>query len=325
MYKEMYKKINREMKKLKTLFLGTPAFAIPSLELLYFHPRIELSLVISMPDRPAGRGQNLQSPKVIEYAKTNKIPFFQTEKLSKELDLFNKLIQDPPDLIIVLAFAQFLNEKWLNLPKLGCYNIHTSLLPRHRGAAPIQYALLNNDDFTGVTIQKMVKTMDAGDVVAKSLLPIRKWDRYDSLSTRLQFAAASTLEEFIFRLINQDLEIEKQDEQFVTFAPTLKKEDGHLKFEEVSAEEILNKFRGLTPWPGIYFYLDGQRIKILHLQISIDYNNKPNSIEIKNKKILVGCKTGTLEILSLASEGKGATSAESFIQGYRGKWNLTLQ
>jgi methionyl-tRNA formyltransferase len=160
------------MKKLRTIFLGTPDFSIPVLEMLTNHHNIELVQVITMPDRPAGRGQEMQSPPVAMFAKEKKIPLLQTENINKEEAFFENFNSTNTDLIIVLAFAQFLGTKILALPKLGCFNIHTSLLPKYRGAAPIQYALWNGDKSTGVSIQKMVKKMDAGDLAHSHPLPI---------------------------------------------------------------------------------------------------------------------------------------------------------
>ena len=148
------------MKTFKVAFLGTPDFSVPTLDLLANHPHIDLRFVISMPDRPAGRGMELKSPEVIEYAKSKKISFFQTENINKESDFLKKLKSEELDFIVVLAFAQFLGSEMLSIAKLGCFNIHTSILPKYRGAAPIQYALLNGDKETGVSIQKMVKKME---------------------------------------------------------------------------------------------------------------------------------------------------------------------
>lgn len=145
------------MKKLKTIFFGTPDFSIPALETLFSHPNVEITKVISMPDRPSGRGKLLHSPPIIDYCKNNKIPFLQTENINQETDFIEQIKKDKVDLFIVLAFAQFLKNELLDIPLFGAFNIHTSLLPKYRGAAPIQYALLNHDKKTGVSIQKMVK------------------------------------------------------------------------------------------------------------------------------------------------------------------------
>jgi methionyl-tRNA formyltransferase len=139
------------MKKFRVAFCGTPEFSVPTLDLLSNHPHIELVKVISMPDRPAGRGMELKSPEVIEFAKTKKSPFFQTENINKEPQMIQELKELELDFIVVLAFAQFLGSEMLTLSRLGCFNIHTSVLPKYRGAAPIQYALLNGDKETGVS------------------------------------------------------------------------------------------------------------------------------------------------------------------------------
>jgi methionyl-tRNA formyltransferase len=134
------------MNKLRVVFCGTPDFSVPTLEILFYHPQVELLKVISMPDRPAGRGMEMKSPEVIEFAKQKKIPFFQTENINKETNLIKELRTLDLDFILVLAFAQFLGSEVLSIAKLGCFNIHTSLLPKYRGAAPIQYALMNGDN-----------------------------------------------------------------------------------------------------------------------------------------------------------------------------------
>jgi len=239
--------------KINAVFCGTPEFSLPSLSLLHFHPRKNLVHIISMPDRPSGRGQQLKSPPVIEYAKKHNLAFTQTGNLNHEVELIQKL-QGQVDIIIVLAFAQFLGSKWLELAKLGCFNIHTSLLPKYRGAAPIQYALLNGDTTTGVSIQKMVKKMDAGNIVAEKNITICDYDNTASLQTKLQFAAANTLEEFLEMVVNKSWTEKVQDESQVSFAPEIPKEMGLIDFSKEDKKTILNKLRGLSPWPGLYFF-----------------------------------------------------------------------
>ena len=149
------------MEKLNCIFMGTPDFSVPTLSAIHNHTQINIVKVVTMPDRKSGRGKKLQAPPVAIYAKENNLPLIQAENINSEEDLLNL---EAVDLIIVIAFAQFLGSKVLALPKLGCFNIHTSILPKYRGAAPIQYALLNGDLSTGVSIQRMVKKMDAGDI-----------------------------------------------------------------------------------------------------------------------------------------------------------------
>ena len=251
------------MKKFKVAFCGTPDFAVAALDMLANHPHIELLHVISMPDRPAGRGMELKSPEVIEYAKTKKIKFFQTENINKETDFLKQLKSENLDFIVVLAFAQFLGSEMLNIATLGCFNIHTSILPKYRGAAPIQYALLHGDTETGVSIQKMVKKMDAGDLVHFQTLSIAPTENGAQLYTRLKYQAALALNDLVKKIIDNKITYTAQDESKVSFAPTLKKEDGLLKFSTKSASEILNLIRALDPWPGTYCFLNGKRLKVL--------------------------------------------------------------
>lgn len=309
------------MKKLKAVFFGTPDFSCPSLELLANHPQVDLQLVVSMPDRPAGRGQKLQSPPVIDYCKNNKINFHQTENINKDEELLKKLEDIKADFFLVLAFAQFLGSKVLNSPSIGCFNIHTSLLPKYRGAAPIQYALLNGDTETGVSIQKMVKKMDAGDIVKESKLPISFEETGGQLYTRLKFAASLTLNDFIQDMINNDITSYVQNEDNVTFAPTLKKEDGHLKFSEKSYLDIHNQVRALKPWPGTFCFLNGKRLKVLEIS---EYNGSKLSageIKISDNKILVGCSDKTIRLNMIQLEGKKACRDTDAVNGLTNKYD----
>lgn len=303
------------MKKFNVVFFGTPDFSVPALELLNNHPHINLKYVVSMPDRPAGRGQKLQSPPVIEYAKSNKLNFFQTENINKEEDFLNKLENEKIDFFVVLAFAQFLGTKVLNLPLKGCFNIHTSLLPKYRGAAPIQYALLNGDESTGVSIQKMVKKMDAGDLVKEHPISLSRTETGGQLYTRLKFQAALTLNDFITDLLNDSVSEKVQDESAVTFAPTLKKEDGHLNFAEESFEVIWNKVRALKPWPGTYCFLNNKRLKVIEIE---EYNSltlKPGEFKLHDQKMLIGTTDKTIRLSYVQLEGKKASKDTDLANG----------
>lgn len=304
------------MKKLKTLFFGTPDFSVPSLEVLANNPNIDLTYVISMPDRKSGRGMELKSPEVIEFAKKFKIPYFQTENINKEVDFLAKLNSADIDLIIVLAFAQFLNQDILKLPRLGCFNIHTSLLPKYRGAAPIQYAILNGDESTGVSIQKMVKKMDAGEIAHSHPVLIAQDETGGQLYTRLKFQAALSLNEFIDKLISKSISYEKQDESNVSFAPTLKRDDGLLDFKNKNFFELHNQVRALYPWPGTFCFLGKKRLKVFKITKS-DLNLDPGLVNTKNGQLIIGCKDGCLRINSLQLEGKKACSDIELLNGMR--------
>lgn len=302
------------MKKLKTVFMGTPDFSVPALDMLFHHPCIEIQAIVSMPDRPSGRGHNLRSPEVIEFAKQRKLPFIQTENVNLEKD-FIKSIQEC-DIIIVLAFAQFIKEELLNLPKMGCFNIHTSLLPKYRGAAPIQYALLNGDASTGVSIQRMVKKMDAGDVCYLSPVKIHTNETGGQLYTRLKFQAALALSDFIYDLAENKIAFTKQNESAVSFAPTLKKEDGFLDFSKKSYTELKNQIRALDPWPGTYCFLSSKRMKVYSIEKSSE-KLEPGKFVINNKALHIGCKGGALSLLEVQLEGKKRCHMSELLNGLR--------
>jgi methionyl-tRNA formyltransferase len=269
-----------------------------------------------MPDRQAGRGMELKSPEVIEFAKSKKIPFFQTENVNKEITFLNKLKSEELDFIVVLAFAQFLSSDLLNMAKIGCFNIHTSILPKYRGAAPIQYALLNGDSETGVSIQRMVKKMDAGDLVHFHKVDVAPWESGGQLYTRLKFQAALALNDFISMVMNNRIIYTPQDESHVSFAPTLKKEDGYLKFAEKTTAQILNQVRALDPWPGTFCYLNGKRMKVLTVE---KYHAKISPGIVKNDigSLVVGCLDGSLRLSEVQLEGKKPCSDRELLNGLK--------
>lgn len=310
------------MKKFRVAYCGTPDFSVPTLDLLANHPHIDLVMVISMPDRPAGRGMELKSPEVIEYAKAKKIPFFQCENINKEEDFLKKLNDLNLDFMVVLAFAQFLGSKVLNSPKMGCFNIHTSLLPKYRGAAPIQYALLHGDKDTGVSIQKMVKKMDAGDIVHSHPVKIAPTENGGQLYTRLKYQAALAMNDLITKILANEVKPETQDESKVSFAPTLKKEDGFLNFQHSSTEKIINQIRALDPWPGTYCFLNKKRLKVFIAEPSY-VKVAPGKIKNDMGQLLVGCADGTLKLSYLQLEGKKACSDQELLNGLRGDLELT--
>ncbi len=304
------------MKKFRVAFCGTPDFSVPTLDLLAHHPHIELVKVISMPDRPAGRGMELKSPEVIEYAKTHRIPFFQTENINKEPEALKELKGLDLDFVVVLAFAQFLGQEMLTIGKLGCFNIHTSILPKYRGAAPIQYALLNGETETGVSIQRMVKKMDAGDLVHFHTVSIAQTENGGQLYTRLKFQAALAMNDLITKLLNNNLTFTAQDESKVSFAPTLKKEDGLLNFKEKTVDQVLNIIRALDPWPGTYCYLNGKRLKVL---VAEKYHSKTAPGKALNDlgSLVVGCLDGSLRLLEVQLEGKKPCSDRELLNGIK--------
>lgn len=310
------------MNKLRVVYFGTPDFSVPTLDMLAHHPSVEIVSVVSMPDRPSGRGQELKSPDVINFCKREKIPYFQTDNINKEVEQIQKWEHEKVDLFIVLAFAQFLGSKLLSLPTLGCFNIHTSLLPKYRGAAPIQYALWNGDTSTGVSIQKMVKKMDAGDLVHSHSVEISPSETGGQLTTRLKFQAALACNDFLEKLIKKKVTYVPQNETLVSFAPTLSKLDGHLDFSNQSVVQILNRIRAMDPWPGTYCFISNKRLKVLEVLPSSE-KVPAGKVSISKGQLIVGCSDGSLRLSHVQLEGKKASSDHDLLNGFREQLILT--
>lgn len=302
------------MKPLKTLFFGTPDFCLPVMEVLVQHPLIELKSVVTMPDRPAGRGNKNKAPAVADFANQYKLPLKQTANINLEADTIKEWRQEEIDLVIVMAFAQFLGKELLELPSLGCFNIHTSLLPKYRGAAPIQYALLNGDTSTGVSIQKMVKRMDAGDIAISSTIPIYPYETGGLLYSRLKFLAANTLIDLIDTIAGNNVKFTSQDENLVSFAPTIQKQEGHLDFARLTAIELYNRIRAFDPRPGTFCFINDQRIKILQAELT-DSKTEAGTISTESGFLVIGTSSGALRVTRLQKEGKKACSDLDFLRG----------
>lgn len=306
------------MKKLNVVFCGTPDFSVPTLELLHQHPHINIMAIVTMPDRPAGRGHELKSPPVAEYAKLHKLPLYQVENINREENLLNELATKQIDFVLVLAFAQFLGSRILSMPRLGCFNIHTSILPKYRGAAPIQYALLNGDMTTGVSIQRMVKEMDAGDLVHFQELPVADSETGGQLYTRLKFQAALSTNTLIEKILKDELVFTKQDPAGISFAPTLKKEDGLLNFKNSSILKIQNQIRALDPWPGTYCFLNNQRLKVFEIE-KLQRSLKPGETSTEHGHLAVGTLDGVIRLASVQLEGKKICSDTELLNGLKNK------
>lgn len=293
--------------------MGTPDFSVPTLVALHNHPQLNIIKVISMPNRKSGRGKKLQAPPVAQFAKENNLPLIQTANVNKEEELFNL---EKIDLIIVIAFAQFLGSKILALPKLGCFNIHTSILPKYRGAAPIQYALLNGDKSTGVSIQKMVKKMDAGDIGHFKECAISPTETGGSLFEKLQELSAAEITTFINNLILNNIEWVVQDETQISFAPSFIKQDGLIDVFKSEAIEIERKVRAFNPWPGTYCFLNNKRIKVLETELS-SLNIETGIISTVQGTLILGTKSGSLRLKAIQLAGKKPCSDQQYINGMR--------
>jgi methionyl-tRNA formyltransferase len=304
------------MKKLKTIFLGNPTFSLPALKALFNSEYIELSAVCGSPDKPNGRGKKIQSPATVEYAKKNNIKIFQNDSINKDEKFIKYCEEEKPDIFIVLAFSHFLSQRILDLPKVGCFNIHTSILPKYRGSSPIHYALLNGDQSTGVSIQKMVKKMDAGDIGHFESQKISADDNYKTLSEKLSNLSASALIDFMNQIATNKASFYSQKENEVTFAPLIKKTDGLITFLE-NAIEILNKTKAFYIWPGTFFEIGSIAYKFKNIKIHSSTKPSPGKIKITSKEIYIDCLDATIELLDIQPPGKPIMSATSFLNGYK--------
>ena len=259
-------------KKLKTIFMGTPEFAVPSLEAL--KDKVDLITVVTQPDRPRGRGQKLLPSPVKVWALDHSIPILQPEKIKTD-EFTSKLEELQPDLIVVVAFGQILSKRILDLPKYGCINVHASLLPRYRGAAPIEWSLINGETKTGVTTMMMDVGLDTGDMLIKREVDITEDMILPELREKLMQLGAEALIETIDKLIDGTLERHKQDDSLSNYAPMLTKETGLIDWNK-PAQDIHDLVRGL--YGSAYTIIDGQKYKIWRTKI---VNDKIEILEIQ--------------------------------------------
>ncbi|MBK23860.1 MAG: methionyl-tRNA formyltransferase [Halobacteriovorax sp.] len=302
--------------KLNCVFLGTPEIANDTLEALVADKRINVSLVVSMPDRPAGRGKKLKSPDVIIKAKELGLDILQTENINKSKEFLEFSSKNDIHLMIVFAFAQFLKEDILHLPKLGCFNIHTSLLPKYRGAAPMQHALFNGDKETGLCIQKMVKKMDAGNIVKEKKITIEDDDNLGTIHDKLKDLSPVVMRSFLEDIFSETVSERVQDESKVSFAPSISKEETLIDFEKQTSVEIQNKIRGLSPIPGAYCFLNNKRLKVYESELSNE-QLKPFEVSLKFNTLVVGAKTGSLRFKLVQQEGKPKRTDYELINGFK--------
>jgi len=244
------------------IFMGTPAFAVPTLKRLIESKRHNVAAVVTQPDKPAGRGKKLQPPPVKELALAHHIPVFQPEKL-RGMNFDTVLAPFNPDVIVVVAYGKILPPEILRLPKFGCINLHASLLPKYRGAAPIQWAIINGERVTGVTIMLLDEGMDTGNIIATEEVEILEDDDTTSLGNMLSVVGAELMLKVLDRIEETGVvESRPQDHSQATYAPMLKKSDGLLPWD-LRTDQVLCRIRGLLPWPSAFSFLHGKMWKIL--------------------------------------------------------------
>jgi len=302
---------------MRLLFCGTPSFAVPSLKHLLAQPDVELISVITQPDRPRGRGHEVSFSPVKEVALAAKIPVFQPEKIGMpESEQF--LRRANPDAIVIIAYGQIIPARLLNIPRLGWINLHASLLPKYRGAAPIQWAIANGEKTTGVTSMRIDAGMDTGDIILQRQTPIAPQQTAPQLAERLAELGAPLIGESLRGLRDGTLAPKRQDHPAATLAPLLKKEDGLINWQQ-QAQVIYNRMRGFTPWPGAYSHFRGSTCHLLGAPVSNSNDAPaPGRIFYDGKQLLVACSQQSFfRVSHVKQEGRKQVSAVEFANGAR--------
>jgi methionyl-tRNA formyltransferase len=304
---------------MKIIFFGSANFSIPSLKAL-MENGYEVLCVVTQPDKEKGRGLNLSATAVKTFANELQLKVYQPADINSEESI--RFLKDfCADIFVVIAYGQLLSDEILNIPLIMPLNAHASLLPKYRGAAPINWALINGDKKTGVSIMKIIPRMDAGAVIIQKSLDILDDDNFLTLEVRLAKLAAELLLAAMKDIANNKYRLTPQDENKVTFAPKLKKDDGLIDWDK-SARDIYNLIRGSLIWPGALTYLKSKLLKIHRARVSDTKIGKATAksgeiIGISKQGILVATPQGSLLIQELQPEGKRKMSAEEFINGYK--------
>ena len=301
------------MKNKKIVFMGSPEFAIPSL--IDLIKSFNVVGVVTQPDKPAGRGKVLKAPPIKEIALNHEIECIQPKKLT-EPGVFGKLQSWAPDAIVVVAFGQILRQEVLDLPGFGCINVHGSLLPRWRGAAPIQAAILHGDEETGITIMKMDAGVDTGPILKQKSIRIGNDDTSESLGKSLSQLGADLLIETLGDYLTGNLVPISQPEEGVTYAPRLEKENGFLDFSK-SALELDRQVRAFFPWPGTFIEIGNERIKVTSTKVVENVNLKPGERGLVSDFPIVGTSQGGLMLELVQPAGKKVMSGKTFLNGFR--------
>ena len=297
-------------KDLKVIFMGTPFFAVPVLEMLNLNTQV--CLVVTQPDKLVGRGKKLTYSPVKEYALKNNIPVFQPRSLKDEA---KTILNTPCDIIITCAYGQIIPDVILNYPKYKCINVHASLLPKYRGGAPIHWCLINGEEKTGITIMYMSNKLDAGDIIKEEEYVILPEDNVSTLHEKLSQLGANLLKESLKEIILKTNQRIKQDENKATYARVLKRSDEHLDFS-LEGQKIINKIRGLNAWPLANFNLNDKECKVIEAYFVKEKCSLPNKIvDIKKDAIGISCQDGIIYLTKIKPFGKNIMDVKSYLNG----------
>jgi len=305
------------VQSLALVFCGTPRFAVPTLDKLV-EAGFDVQLVVTQPDRPKGRGLELVPSPVKQRALALDLPISQPERIKNNEEFQTRLAILKPDAIIVVGYGRIIPQWMLDLPPLGNINLHASLLPKYRGAAPIQWAIARGETVTGVTTMKIDAGLDTGDILLLREISIAADDTAETLAAKLAEPGANLMVETLRGLRAGNLRTRRQDNTKASLAPILKKEDGLIQFSS-PADEILNRLRGFQPWPGAYCKFRNKTLQIWKAA-KVDRALVPAEIRVEGDRLFAGCgQPGAIEILELQLEGKKRTFAAEFIRGYHPK------
>ena len=304
---------------MKVIFMGTPDFAVNTLEKI-IEAGHEVMLVVTQPDKPKGRGNTMQFPPVKECAVSHGLEVFQPVKIREDASV-EYLKKFAPDIIIVAAFGQILPKSILDLPKYGCINVHASLLPKYRGAAPIQWAVIDGEKESGVTIMQMDEGLDTGDMLSKVIVPLDEKETGGSLFDKLSIAGAKLCVETLAKLELGEIAAEKQGESPTAYASMLKKSMGNIDWtkDAVSIERLV---RGLNPWPSAYTTLNGKTMKIWQCDVLPEEEGASKGtcgeiLEVTKKAMIVQTGEGRLALTEIQLAGKARMDAGAFLRGYK--------
>ncbi|MFC1600260.1 methionyl-tRNA formyltransferase [Patescibacteria group bacterium] len=298
---------------MKIIFYGTPDIAVPFLETLYNDPEIEIVGVVTKPDKPVGRKQEIQAPPVKVKAEEYELEIFQPEKIdSKFVDFIGKY---DADFNVVIAYGEIMPTEILDAPANGSLNVHFSLLPKYRGAAPVQTALFNGDKETGVTFMDMEEKLDAGGIYYIKKTPIEDDENAEMLLNRLSEVGAILIPSVLKDISDKVLAPIPQNEDDKSYCKKITKKNAEFNPQKDDASEIMNKFRAFYPWPGLFFIYKGKRCKILKLKTS-DQEAKPGELKENEGELILGTAHGSLKINELQLDGKNPMSDKDFINGF---------
>lgn len=299
------------MKNLKVIFMGTPDFSVPVLKALKENTNVVL--VVTQPDKKKGRKQVLTKCPVKEFALKEGIPVISPEKIKLS---YQEILNIPADIIITCAYGQIIPEEILNFPRLGCINVHASLLPKYRGGAPIHWCLINGEEKSGITIMYMDKFMDSGDIISQKEYMIKQDDTTEDLHNKLSILGANLLIDTLPSIINKTNKRVKQNEDEVSFAYNIKRSDEELTFN-AQGEDIINKIRGLYSWPLANFKIKNQEIKVLKAHFEPKKVEKTGTILIDKNSFAITCRDGLIYLDYIKPFGKKEMAIKDFINGIK--------